>query len=104
MRCGLWRSAVGVFVLCVTASAMGQAPSSPPYAYELPIRGGGCGGFSFSNGSMSLFEYEGRQLYEVSRGRLVPREDVKGWYVVDAAVIYTLSLHDALPIYRKSVV
>lgn len=70
------------------------AQPTPPYAYELPIPGPTCGGFSYADGSLYLFEYDGRQLYEVSRdGRLVPQEDVKGWYVVDVAVI------DSVPIY-----
>ncbi len=86
--------AVALAALCMTAHAADQALPARPYAYELPVQGVGCGGFSFANGSMYLFEYEGRQFYEVSReGRLVPREDVKGWYVVDAAVI------DGAPIY-----
>ena len=87
-------TAIGIVVLGLTASAMAQGRSSAPYSYALPIQGAGCGGFSVSNGSMYLFEYQGRQLYEVSRtGKLVPHEDAKGWYVADVAVI------DGKPIY-----
>ena len=90
-RCGVVLAGLLASAVSLTAAA---AQSAEPYAYELPIPGRSCGGFSYANGAMYLFEYDGRQLYEVSRdGRLMPREDVKGMYVVDVAVI------DGAPIY-----
>ena len=83
-----------IVVLACAASAPAQRLPAAPYAFELPIAGGGCGGFSYDQGTMYLFEYEGRQLYKVlPSGKLEPHEDVKGWYAVDVAVI------DGKPIY-----
>ncbi|QDU36609.1 Transglutaminase-like superfamily protein [Maioricimonas rarisocia] len=92
------RSLLLTSLLCLsvvaTAAADDRRSRSVPDVYALPIEKGGCGGFCTEGRSMYLFQYEGRQLYEVSSsGRLLPRENVSGWYVVDAAVI------DGAPIY-----
>jgi transglutaminase-like putative cysteine protease len=85
---------LGALLACAATTRCAGAQGAPPYAFELPIEGRGCGGFSSGDGSFCLFEFDGRQLYEVSLdGRLAPREEVKGMHVVDVAVI------DGAPIY-----
>lgn len=67
----------------LTGTVWGQTSKGregdPPDYFLLPIEKAGCGGFTFAGGSMYLFEYNGRQVHEVSKdNRLISRENVSG--------------------------
>ncbi len=85
-------STVALFL--ALAAIPGRAQEPPPFAFQLPIPEGGCGGFDWDDGHLFIFQYEGRNLFKVSpAGTLIPHENVSGWYVVDVAII------DGIPIY-----